>query len=61
MPLHESLFAALRVLNIDEVLKFVGDCMDMEDLRVNASELLSVHLKAAAPAIKHFILSLLHE
>ena len=57
--LHESLVAALQVLNIDEVLEFVNDCPKLEDLRFDASELLSDHARAIAPAIKGRILSLL--
>ncbi len=59
MPLHESLFAALRVLNIDEVLKYVNDCPKMEDLRLDDPEVLRDHLNAVAPAIKDHLLSLL--
>jgi|GEM_PF-2003227 len=58
--LHESLVAALRVLNIDEVFKYVNDCPKMDDLRFDASELLRDHARAIAPAIKDHILSLLH-
>ena len=57
--LHESLVAALRALNIDEVLEFVNDCPKLEDLRFDASELLRDHARAIAPAIKGRILSLL--
>jgi len=57
--LHESLVAALQVLNTDEVFKYVNDCSKLEDLRVEASELLSEHLKSVAPAIKDHILSML--
>jgi hypothetical protein len=57
--LHEASIAALRELNIDEVIKYVNDCPKMDDLRVEASELLRDCLKSVAPAIKHHILSLL--
>jgi len=58
--LHESLVATLRALNIDEVLKFVDDCQEMVDLRVNDPELLRDHLEATAPTIRVNILALLH-
>ena len=57
--LHESLVAALRVLDIDEVIKCVNDCSKLEDLRVEATELLRDCLKSVAPVIKDHILSLL--
>jgi hypothetical protein len=57
--LHEASIAALRSLNIDEVLKFVGDCHEMVDLRVDNPELLRDHLKATAPTIRENILALL--
>ena len=57
--LHESLVVALRALNINEVLKFVGDCQEMVDLRVDNPELLRDHLKATAPTIRENILALL--
>jgi len=57
--LHESLVAALRVLNTDEVFKYVNDCLEMEDLRLKASELFREHLEAITPTIRVNILALL--
>ena len=58
--LHESIVAALRVLNAGEVCKYTNELIDMEGPLFDTSELLSANLKAVAPAVKYFILSLLH-
>lgn len=57
--LHAALVAALRALNIDEVLKFVSDCPQMADFRVDDAELPRDHARATAPTIRENILTLL--
>lgn len=56
--LHESLVAALRVLNIDEVLQFVDSSPETEDVFHPSYE--RDYLKHVASTIKDHILSLLH-
>jgi hypothetical protein len=58
--LHKSLVVALQALNIDEALKFIDECVDLGDFQGNATELLTIHLKAVAPTIKDHIFSLVH-
>lgn len=57
--LYEALIAALRKLNVEEVLRFVDACQEMVDIRVDDPEMLGDHLKFMAPTIKDDILSLL--
>ncbi|MCF7789940.1 MAG: hypothetical protein K9N47_27705 [Prosthecobacter sp.] len=59
--LHESLIGSLRVLNTDDLFKYMNNIVVMGDVQVDASKLLCDNLKAVAPAVKDHILFLLQE
>ena len=59
--LHEALAAALRVLNIDEVLGMVDTCSEMPDFSGDEQTGHREYLYVTAPRIREYICSLLND